>query len=173
MDLTQLANLGEFIGGVAVLVTLVYLAVQVRQGRNDLRLSSENHLADYIADRAFTDALTPDIARILEISLTSPENLGDDEARRAMWIAASYLHGIERMYVSYLEGVVSKEMWTPHERIVMGLLRAPFTRKWWATEQNLAYTDRFRAFVNQRIGDSAESDSWRMTSPDDYAQSPS
>ena len=32
MDLTQLANLGEFIGGVAVLVTLVYVAVQVRQG---------------------------------------------------------------------------------------------------------------------------------------------
>jgi hypothetical protein len=26
MDLTQLANLGEFIGGVAVLVTLTYLA---------------------------------------------------------------------------------------------------------------------------------------------------
>ncbi len=31
MDLTQLANLGEFIGGVAVLVTLIYLAVQMRQ----------------------------------------------------------------------------------------------------------------------------------------------
>lgn len=33
MDLTQLANLGEFIGGVAVLVTLVYLASQTRQTR--------------------------------------------------------------------------------------------------------------------------------------------
>ncbi len=32
MDLTQLADLGEFIGGVAVLVTLIYLAVQMRQG---------------------------------------------------------------------------------------------------------------------------------------------
>ncbi len=31
MDLTQLANLGEFIGGLAVLVTLIYLALQVRQ----------------------------------------------------------------------------------------------------------------------------------------------
>ena len=30
MNLTQLANIGEFIGGVAVLVTLVYLAIQVR-----------------------------------------------------------------------------------------------------------------------------------------------
>ncbi len=28
MDLTQLANLGEFIGGVAVLVTLIYLVAQ-------------------------------------------------------------------------------------------------------------------------------------------------
>lgn len=104
MDLTQLANLGEFIGGIAVLVTLIYLAVQVRQGRNDLRLASENHLADYIAERAFNYALTPDIARILETSLTSSDELNKDEARRAMWIAASYFHGIERMYVSYLEG---------------------------------------------------------------------
>ena len=31
MDLTQLANLGEFIGGVAVLVTLVYLALQTNR----------------------------------------------------------------------------------------------------------------------------------------------
>jgi hypothetical protein len=29
MDLTQLANLGEFIGGVAVLVTLVYRQMAV------------------------------------------------------------------------------------------------------------------------------------------------
>ena len=28
MDLTELANLGEFIGGIAVLLTLVYLAAQ-------------------------------------------------------------------------------------------------------------------------------------------------
>ena len=31
MELTQLANVGDFIGGAAVLVTLVYLAIQMRQ----------------------------------------------------------------------------------------------------------------------------------------------
>ncbi len=40
MDLTQLANLGEFIGGVAVVVTLVYLAAQVRQNTNAIKVSS-------------------------------------------------------------------------------------------------------------------------------------
>jgi hypothetical protein len=40
MDLTQLANLGEFIGGVAVLITLVYLAFQVWQGNHVERSDS-------------------------------------------------------------------------------------------------------------------------------------
>ena len=37
MTLTQLANIGEFVGGVAVLVTLVYLAVQVRANSRALQ----------------------------------------------------------------------------------------------------------------------------------------
>ena len=44
MDLTQLANLGEFIGGVAVLVTLIYLALQVRQS-NELARADAIHRA--------------------------------------------------------------------------------------------------------------------------------
>ncbi len=40
MELNQLANLGEFVGGVAVLVTLVYLVVQVRQSNTNARGAS-------------------------------------------------------------------------------------------------------------------------------------
>ena len=46
MDLTQLANLGEFIGGVAVLVTLIYLALQVRQSTSAQRTAAELAVAD-------------------------------------------------------------------------------------------------------------------------------
>ena len=46
MDLTQLANLGEFIGDVAVLVTLVYLAFQLRQGTAALRSNRMHDMAD-------------------------------------------------------------------------------------------------------------------------------
>ena len=41
MDLTQLANLGEFIGGVAVLVTLIYLVIQLRQNTQELQQTTE------------------------------------------------------------------------------------------------------------------------------------
>jgi hypothetical protein len=57
MDLTQLANLGEFIGGVAVLVTLIYLATQVRQVRGLAQLAVRGRsgvgAGDPAAARAF------------------------------------------------------------------------------------------------------------------------
>lgn len=46
MDLAQLANLGEFIGGVAVLVTLIYLAAQVRHSADVQRQANELAKAD-------------------------------------------------------------------------------------------------------------------------------
>ena len=47
MDLSQLADLGEFVGGVAVLVTLTYLAIQMRQG---VRQSSVNVQQSILTD---------------------------------------------------------------------------------------------------------------------------
>ena len=50
MDLETLGNLGDFISGIAVLVTLIYLANQVR--RNTSVLSTASREAIYSAYRA-------------------------------------------------------------------------------------------------------------------------
>ena len=39
--LEELGNLGDFIGGIAVLVTLVYLAIQIRQNTAQVKIGSE------------------------------------------------------------------------------------------------------------------------------------
>ena len=39
--LDELGNLGDFIGGVAVLVTLVYVAIQIRQNTAQLKIGGE------------------------------------------------------------------------------------------------------------------------------------
>ena len=62
MDLTQLANLGEFIGGAAVLVTLMYLALQVRQG---------NQAQTRDTYRAFVTEMN----RVLFTPMTDPETM--------------------------------------------------------------------------------------------------
>ena len=71
MDLTQLANLGEFIGGVAVLVTLAYLAIQVRHGgllleANRRATEESNRLARAAATDRYSDAVSRWRGRIIE-----------------------------------------------------------------------------------------------------------
>ena len=69
MDLTQLANLGEFIGGVAVLVTLIYLAVQVRQNTLSNRVSTLLEMSE--ASASLNDMLASDgeLSRIFETGM--------------------------------------------------------------------------------------------------------
>lgn len=168
MNLAQLADLGEFIGGIAVLVTLIYLAVQIREGRKDLRLESELNLADRSVHFAFQYGVTPDLARILETSLRAPESLDEDERRRAMWIIVSYFNGMDALYSRFLDGVVTREAWTPHERIMSGLLRGSLTQRWWATRMNLAFSDQFRAFVDRKLANPC-GDYWEAPTPTQLA----
>jgi hypothetical protein len=62
MDITELGAMGELVGGVAGLVTLLYLAIQVRQGNSHDRsestctlLQAYNGLLEELTDAAFAD----------------------------------------------------------------------------------------------------------------------
>ena len=60
MTLAQMANIGEFLGGITVLVTLIYLALQVRQASSLSR-----------ANMGF--AITSEFNRSHEILLSNPD----------------------------------------------------------------------------------------------------
>ena len=42
--LDELGNIGDFLGGLAVVVTLVYLALQIRQNTATTRVQTVQHL---------------------------------------------------------------------------------------------------------------------------------
>ncbi len=46
MDIMELGAIGELVGGVAVLATLVYLAVQTRNNTQAIRSSTYSQVAD-------------------------------------------------------------------------------------------------------------------------------
>ena len=105
MDLTQLGNLGEFIGGVAVLVTLIYLAVQVRQSNQLAFLSATHSMQDsynHIVDQWYGDLeKTKVITSGLRLGLQSGPEMEEEERMRFSvqlhslygWIESVYYHG--------------------------------------------------------------------------------
>ena len=111
MDLTQLANLGEFIGGVAVLVTLVYLARQVNQGN---RLTKTQVLQE--ASRASTEfsLLVAGHPEHVALMLRAGDDFGGlsrEEHYTWFLLMRAGLNYFETLYYANERGEVQPEIW--------------------------------------------------------------
>ena len=93
MDLTDVASVAEIVSAVAVLITLVYLATQIRQAKEQLELQGRQARADAardvllaVSDGAHTARLFAELDASAwgDHGLASPE----DNARFAAWCHA-------------------------------------------------------------------------------------
>jgi len=64
MDITTLAAWGEFLGGIAVVVSLVYLASQIRQNSKLLRASTATVSGDTASRITSLMVQDPEVGRI-------------------------------------------------------------------------------------------------------------
>ena len=82
MDLTQLANLGEFVGGVAVLVTLVYLAIQLRLGRRLAQIDAHREINTLLSNFLGDIAKDPELHDLWYNGRQARRNLNEEENDR-------------------------------------------------------------------------------------------
>jgi hypothetical protein len=124
MTLMELGALGEFVGAIAVVVTLVYLAVQIRQSNQAMREGRRLALAQTYQMRA--DALQDMLVRAAEsehiapvlAKLTGtgyPEDVGSlacldplERARFRLWQIAQQTHW-DNMFFQYQQGYLDEE----------------------------------------------------------------
>ena len=158
MNLTELADLGEFLGGFAVVVTLVYLAFQVRQNTRTIRAQSQLESARFWSEQNRAGALHPSMLRILEEGFADASRLDDDEQRQFLWWIAHHIFMAEGFFHSFRAGLLSEESWKAHERVVAGILRCDAGRRWWRSGVT-PLSESFHAHLEGLI-DSTDGESW-------------
>ena len=141
MDLNQLANLGEFIGGVVVLVTLIYLAVQVRHTRTQQE-NQQLAIALQTTYAASEPAFYTDNARILEAGLTDPRALEGADQLLFGALMSRQLAAIAMM--SRADDVVARAMLEEYKRF----FEAPGAKVWLKEAQN----PLFKGLTEEALG---------------------
>lgn len=134
------------VGGVAVIVTLVYLAVQLRQyslGMNSATFHSVmqgfNHLnAMFVAD--------PALAEMYDRGMTDPASLNQEERRQYVWLTRCYVNIYENLYQQFVRGTCPEQYWVRYAREVKQTLDSPGGRRF--RKSNTTYVDLY-AYVDQ------------------------
>lgn len=147
MDLTQLANLGEFVGGIAVLVTLVYLGIQVKQGN---RLTTAQVLQE--SARVSTDLLMNANARDLDLmvrAFADPDSVDESDRRVVGARFLAIVNYYENLFYARERGEVDDDHWESRRQRMANFL-TPAKDSFWP-RLKMSFGKRFRDFVDQEL----------------------
>jgi hypothetical protein len=82
MDIMELGAIGELVGGVAVIASLVYVGLQIRQNTGAMRAASAQNLVTVSTNGHFLLAADNGLAEIIQRGFPHPEGLKDHERSR-------------------------------------------------------------------------------------------
>jgi hypothetical protein len=157
MDITTLAAWGEFLGGIAVVVSLIYLAGQIRQNSKLLRASTASATGATVADFSSLIVQDSEVARIFREGMADRSSLTEDDMQRFDSLLSMMFGAYNQEYEFVSDGVMGLSVWENRMRSLRRMLPLPGYRQWWK-EWGDFYSDDFRELVDGLIreGEAAE-----------------
>jgi hypothetical protein len=123
MDIMELGAIGELVGGVAVIASLIYVGLQVRQSN---RLEKAESLR--AATRDYVSIMLQGDASLLRQAISKFENLSlDDQFRTHMWLIAVFTVAQTEVKLSGL-GLAEE---SDFPATFASLTRSPGFGHWW------------------------------------------
>lgn len=149
MDLNQLANLGEAVGGLAVVGSLIYVAYELRVGTRTLKASKAAESSESWSSFNET-VMQNDVLIDLMIRIHSEkaewEDLTIEERGRLSLFCRSVMQRVEAEYFLYEAGIHSRDVYLNRVTNVKSWMKLPAWQGWWERE---APTSMFStAFIN-------------------------
>ena len=145
--LQALGNLGEFVGALGVVISLIYLAQQMSQNTTSVRAASFNSMVQNsirLLEHSFRDS---EFAAFLERAEREPDSL--TAAERVRWDAymtAVYRHFGNLVY-QYRVGALDQQMWEAYLATLKDHLRkAPSWAVWFAENRGV-----FSTALNEQV----------------------
>ena len=152
MNWEAIGAVGEILGAFAVVLSLVYLAVQIRTQNRESRL-----LAMHEISVGFREAIgkftTEDMSKILVRADVNFDDLTDDEAMRIVATFGGLFRAWEEAFIQQDEGRLDQRSWDAMTRYYLLALSSGGAQRAWALRKD--YLDpEFVKFVDKlTLGD--------------------
>lgn len=150
MDWDALGAIGEIVGAGAVVVTLVYLAFQIRQNTRSNQVSAEIQALEQLSKWVTRISTDKDAQRLWDLVADGSEPLSAEDSGQYLWIMGELFWLVESAFVQYRRGYLSKAAWMRFERTLVGTLNNKLTREWWENRE-VPHSPEFRGYVDQLL----------------------
>ena len=156
MTLEQAAYLAEIIGVIVIVVTLIYLSLQVRQGAELLRSESRQAQVTNDLDGVYKFVDHPELGRLFSGTETPSFVV---KTRLQFWIVGQ-MRAREHEWLQYQSGALDETTWLSYRGVIYFLLGTERARVLWDLCSPFFNTD-FVEMADEMIQDVPYIDFWQ------------
>lgn len=146
MTLELISTLSSMIGTVAVVLTVVYLAIEVRRSTRATYAQTYQTAVAALGDMAAIVGESKEKSRLFAVGMADPDKLDRDEYLQFAYLGISLFRRYENAYFQYRSGMIDDEFWNGHRDNLLWFYHRPGTQRWW-TERRLGFSSGFREFL--------------------------
>ncbi len=150
MLLDQVANVAEIIAAALVIVSLIYVGIQVKQNTQAVRLSTVHNVTEEFRDWNNVLATNGGLAAILLKGMQSPREIEGADKIRYNCILYSLFTSFENAYVQQKAGALDSDEWNGLRQSITDMSNIPGFRFYW-DERKHWYGENFRQFMDTQV----------------------
>ena len=150
MTIQDWGSLGELISGIAVVASLLYVAVQLKQNTNITRASARQSIAARASEFQLAVAQNDEILAVVT-KLFQHEELSSQEEVRLHFFLGCLFRAAEEAFLQHREGFLEDEYWNKRGNLVLNYLRYPGIFEAWRPRLRSTYHSDFVEWVESQF----------------------
>jgi hypothetical protein len=144
MTLDELGNIGDFLGGVAVVITLLYLALQIRKQSADAKLEATRALAGEFSLAISLIIENKELCQIYLRGIRDYMSLPDEDRLRLSLCFIRLVRAMEQQYLHVRLGNLDGTYFISIHKSFLEFLAFPGVQEWWRLSSD-TFEDSFYA----------------------------
>jgi len=146
MTLEHLASIAEIVSSIAVVISLVYLAVQIRSNTEAERSATNQAIVSDFGALNNTMASTPELSYLFVEAMENYHQLSPDQKARISQMFFQCFRFFENMFYQHKKGYLDEEVWIGWKRLMLTYWSRPGFRTWWEHRRDV-YSESFVIFL--------------------------
>jgi hypothetical protein len=142
-----ISAISQLIGSIAVVLSVLYLALQVHRSTRVAKLATQDAAATALRDVTKPLMENAELERIWRVGLEDIGALSVEERARFFHATYQWLKAFETIHFHYVYGLMDKQLWDGWQELLRHYVAAPGIAHYWKLRPEV-FSERFRNFVN-------------------------
>ncbi len=150
MNWDALGAIGEIVGAVAVILTLGYLAFQIRQNTAMLRSTATQGASEEVASIYHTLCTHPDLASTFVRGLDTPDELSNTEMATFFSFFMMAMFNMQNWYFQTQDQFMDESLLLSWSQVLKNTSATPGFKLFWA-QRSYIFSPEFRKYLEAEV----------------------